>query len=282
MSLLRRIAQKEIGRSDQLYDLTYDLVKEIEEHVFSGDTSAVNIVDLAAQEEYLAVHSLNVTIMSLVMAYHNGFPNRVLEVGMGAMLHDVGMLFVDKSILQKEDPLEDEERQQIQSHVDAGLRILGGSPSWNAFSKVFILQHHERCDGSGYPRGFVCKDIHPVGRIAAIADTYSSLVYSRSFRKQMMPHQAIEIIMGMAGFELDFELVQSFCQLVVPYPVGTLVRLNNQMTAVVAAINKKVKTRPVLRLLTGPDGSAYNQIIELDLSDTKNQTIIIEEVISEG
>lgn len=281
MSLFRRVKQEQLTNSHELYDETFALVKEIEEHLFSGDTSSVNIVDLVSPEEYLVVHSLNVTVLSMIMAYHNGFPNRITEVGMGALLHDLGMLFIDQAILQKDGPLNDEERAQVRSHVDRSLKIIGASPSWNAFSKVFILQHHERCDGSGYPRGLLCKDIHPVGRIAAIADVYSSLVYPRSFRQGMMPHQAMEMIMGMAGFELDYHLVESFCQLLVPYPVGTLVRLDDGTTAVVAAINKNVKTRPVLRLLTGPDGVAMKEVVELDLADPKNQTIIIAGVVPE-
>lgn len=133
-------------------------------------------------------------------------------------------------------------------------------------------QHHERLNGSGYPRGLIGNDIHTYGKIIAIADVYDAVTSNRVYRKAMLPHEGLEILYGGAISEFEKRFVEAFKRSVAVYPNGLTIELSDGRTGVVIRQNKHICDRPVVRIL-----KEHNEIVnnpyEVDLS--KNIQIMI-------
>ena len=110
-------------------------------------------------------------------------------------------------------------------------------------------QHHEKCDGKGYPRRLAGEEIHEYARITSIADVYDALTSERSYRSAMLPHEAYEIMQAGSGTQFDPEILKVFLQQVAVYPVGAFVELNNGEIGVVIQVSRYMPTRPKVRIV---------------------------------
>ena len=128
-------------------------------------------------------HCVNVTVYSLALANQLAMDTEGLtDLGLGALLHDAGMTRVDESILQKSGPLTDEEMRRVRMHPEWGLQMLRDAELAPSVLEV-IHQHHERCDGSGYPQGLVANEMHPFARVVSMIDVFDALTTSSPFRQ---------------------------------------------------------------------------------------------------
>lgn len=213
------------------------------------------------EQEYLFAHSVRVAALSVLLGLHSGLdPKELTVLGMGAILHDVGKVRVPQPILIKEGPLTEEERALIQLHPTHGFEILRRHRELDRRAVHVAYQHHERWDGSGYPRGLKGEAIHRFARLAAVADVFDALTSQRPYRGAWPVHRALALIEEEAGRSFDPAVVRTFLARVAPYPVGTLVRLNTGEEARVVGLNAIAPARPVVRIW---NGSA--QGTELDL-----------------
>lgn len=133
------------------------------------------------------------------------------ELQKAALLHDIGYATLDESILLKEGSLTDSDRNEVKRHAEAGYQILR---SVNKMAKVseYVLAHHERWDGKGYPRGLKGEEIPLQSRIISVADVYNSMVSNRPFRKALSENEAIEEIKNNEGTQFDPKVVKAFLQ----------------------------------------------------------------------
>lgn len=138
-------------------------------------------------------------------------PGAMNDLHRSALLHDIGKIGIPMSILNKESRLAPEERRQIQTHPDIGVRILSPIKAYEHLLPI-IHQHHERFDGKGYPLGLRAEQIHASARIVAVADTYDALVSDRPYRRGMPVEEAIDLIKQLAGSQLDPVVVDAFVQ----------------------------------------------------------------------
>jgi putative nucleotidyltransferase with HDIG domain len=208
------------------------------------------------KDNYLIQHSLGVTILSLVLGKTLGFNQKELkDLGMGAIVHDIGEVTIPEEILFKASRLTDEEYEIMKTHTNNGFNILRDM-QFPLLASHCAFQHHERLDGSGYPRGLKAKDIHKFGKVIAIADTFDALTHDRVYRKAMLPHEAIEILfVDAAKDQFDIEYVNTFKNIVSVYPNGLSVKLSNGLSGVVVQQNPKSSSRPFVRVLTDQEGN---------------------------
>ncbi|MBN2022817.1 MAG: HD domain-containing protein [Pirellulales bacterium] len=175
-----------------------------------GDVVVQDLLGLLDYDNQLYTHSLNVAACSLLLAQGLGIrdPGELQSLAVGALLHDVGKRHVVLSILKKPGPLNARQRKEIQNHPTTGFRDLmrRGELSWP--QAMMVYQHHERCDGSGYPVGVVGDEIHPWARLCAVADVYCALTSDTPYRKQKPVHQALDILDDEAEASLDKEMVR--------------------------------------------------------------------------
>jgi len=224
-------------------------VESIVDELFNNRDVMVNMLDLSSYDNYTCSHSLNVAVLSIVLAMGMGFPrSETVGIGAGAILHDIGKVFVNKSILQKNGSLTDEEFAIIKKHPKDGYDYISKRYHIPLRHCDTILDHHEKFDGSGYPNGKKGTDISLFGRICAVADVYDALASKRPYREAIAPCECVEYIMGGADTLFDPKVVDIFSQRIAPYPVGTSVKLSNGWVGLVVENYISYSLRPKLRI----------------------------------
>ncbi|WP_332888672.1 HD-GYP domain-containing protein [Salipaludibacillus keqinensis] len=249
------------------------IVKEILSEIQSNKEAVSMLSDVISYDSYVFHHSLNVTVYSLALGQKMGLTDPQLhELGLGAMLHDIGKMSIPIEILNKQEKLSDEEFDQIQSHATVGFEMLRKSHTLSLLTAHCAFQHHERIDGSGYPRNISGDDIHFYAKIIGIADVFDAVTSNRVYRRAMLPHEGMELLYSGAGTLFDKDAVDLFSKIVAIYPVGLEVKLSDGREGVVAQNNKNLPSRPVIRVLM-----EENQLpceYDLDLATELNVTIV--------
>lgn len=256
-----------------------DLAERLIMQVLSKDECLINIVDIKDHDTYTYTHSMYVGILSVLVGIQLGYGRTALtELAMCGLLHDTGKLDIPIDIINKPDKLTDDEFEIIKTHPTKAIVRL--SPCCQLSGKVLagIGSHHEKVNGTGYPRGLMGDNIPIYGRILALADVYDSLTSCRPYRTAWASSDAIEYMMGCADTHFDHALLQAFLKTVSAYPVGCIVQLSDGRTAVVVKNSTENILRPKVRLLT-PE----NQLgIEVDLAqDFDSLNVIISGTLSE-
>jgi len=228
-------------------------VDKIIDEILTNDFILLNLQDIKSFDNYIFSHSLSVTLLSILMGKNLGYNKRFLrDMGIGCMLHDIGKLDISKEILEKPERLTEEEYEIVKFHTNYGYRrIIDQDEGLPATSAHVALEHHERLNGSGYPRGLKGEEIHIFSRIASIADVYDAMTSDRIYRPAYPPHEAVEFIMGGSGSLFEYNLVKSFLKSIAPYPVGDIVLLNTQEVGIVVDVNRDFPLRPVVRVIEG-------------------------------
>lgn len=234
------------------------------------------LTDVCSHDQYTFQHSLNVTIYTLAIASELSFTDQqLIEIGLGAILHDVGKIMVPYNVLAKPDKLTDEEFETIKKHPVDGFNLLRKMEGIPLLCAHCAYQHHERLNGSGYPRGIDEKDIHLYAKIIGIADVFDALTSDRAYRKAMLPHIAMELIYSGAGTLFDYDLVTIFRNTISIYPIGITVKLSNGMTGIVVDQNNQLPSRPIIRILKDQYGNEVSELKEIDLAT--ELSVVIEE-----
>ncbi len=186
----------------------YMLINDLKE-LFSGTIMAI-IEALDAKDSFTLGRSRRVTFYSLKIAKALGLSEKeVSQIELAGLLHDIGMIGVSDDILNKTEPLTEEEFQAVKEHVNHGVKILTDIKQLKDVVEI-IKYHHERYDGSGYPLGLVGEDI-PIGaRIIALGDTYDSMISSRAYREALKPQEALEKIKTLSYSQFDPKVVEAF------------------------------------------------------------------------
>ncbi len=255
---------KEIGYAAE------DMVDEL----IANRDLMVNMVDIKSFDNYTFHHSVNVAVLSIIMGISlNLNKNELYKLAMGALLHDVGKVFINQDLLNKQEPLTGEEFKIMQSHSINGYRYVKSNFNVPVKSYIAVLDHHEKYDGTGYPNNKVGEDISLFGRIIAIADVYDALTSDRPYKKSSLPANVIEYIMGAPGSQFDFDLVNIFLKKVAAYPVGTCVKLNNGVIGIVVENYSDSSTRPKIRVLNSPSKKDIYVNLRDDMNNN-NLTIV--------
>lgn len=251
------------------------IVNIIEDLLYSFDILS-NLNDIMGYDEYTYHHSVNTTVLALVLGMGKGYNHsRLLELGMGVLMHDIGKTNVPKEILNTKGSLKKEEFEQIQKHSAYGYEYIKSNHDFSLHSAHVALQHHEKWMGGGYPRGLKGNDIHEFGRIAAVADVYDALISKRPYRDALEPYQAYEYIIAQSGFQFDPEIVKIFSKHVAVYPTGTGVELSNGLRGNVIKQNQSLPNRPVVRAVFNGN-QPIEEFLDFDLS--KHLSLMITKV----
>ncbi|WP_040949055.1 HD-GYP domain-containing protein [Gorillibacterium massiliense] len=251
-----------------------DMIKLIMDELQAKPNSMINLTHIFSKDSYLYHHSVNVAITCITMGMSIGLNQpQLIDLGLGAILHDIGKVSVPSSILNKPGPLNAEEWEVMMEHPRTGFDILRKNDEISLLGAHIALQHHEKEDGSGYPRKMTGEDIHLYGKIAAIADVYEALTASRPYKPPLPPHEAIEYIMGNGGHHFNYEMVKVFCRRMSPYPIGSTVHLSTGETGIVTEVNPEHPLRPILRIIKNENQEPLTVPFDLDLR--KRLTVLV-------
>lgn len=270
---------KDIQQTENAYLLSSQqneigmVVKDILNEINDYDEAISLLADILIADDYTFQHSINVTIYSLAIGKKLDFSEaELLDLGTGAMLHDLGKIFIDKDILKKSGKLTYEEFEVIKSHTQLGFDFIRKKTNLPTVIAHCAFQHHERLDGSGYPRNLREDQIHKYAKVIAIADVFDAVTSHRIYREAMLPHEGLEILYAGVVDLFDQQMVEAFRDSVIAYPTGLTVQLNDGRIGVVVRQNK-VCDRPVL-LITEENNQELRSPYELDLSKDVHVTIV--------
>ncbi|HEU4965670.1 MAG TPA: HD domain-containing phosphohydrolase, partial [Bacilli bacterium] len=172
----RTVANPRLGREfrQAFEDILYDLQ--------ANKQAMIHLSNIYSTDNYLYSHSVNVGIYSAALGMALGLKrDELIDLGIGAMLHDIGKTQIPMEILMKPGKLTDEEYETMKDHSSLGYLMLKDQPDIPLLSAHCALQHHERLDGTGYPRGLKDSEIHLYGQIVGIADVYDALTTNRVY-----------------------------------------------------------------------------------------------------
>ena len=234
------------------------VTKNIVSEITTNKNAAINMNDLKLYDDYTYYHSVNVAVITIVLGIALGLSNTNLyKLGLGALLHDIGKVFVPKEIIDKRGKLTDEEFEKVKEHCLIGSDYLRNKWEVSVESNLCVLTHHEKFDGSGYPNNLTAERIPQFGKIITIADVYDAITSDRPYRGALSPSDAMEFIMGGSGTLFDPKIVDVFISKIAPYPIGVCVLLSNGLKGVVVENNLKCGLRPKVQIFTDNNETIY-------------------------
>jgi HD-GYP domain-containing protein (c-di-GMP phosphodiesterase class II) len=211
-------------------------------------------------------HGLQVSVYLTSFGRHLGFPKAQLsQLAQIGLLLDIGKMRLPRAILDKQGRLTDDEFEAAKKHVELGLAILDDSGGFDPAILHGIEQHHERMNGSGYPKGLAGDEIAIFGRMAGIVDCFAALTNHRPYAAAVSSYEALRNITAWGGDFFHEPLVQQFVSSVGVFPVGSLIELSTGEVAVVVEHSKVRRLRPRVLVVTGPDKTpaAYPTMVDL-------------------
>ncbi len=215
------------------------------QHFLEDSDSTLHLMRMAAKEEALYYHSMNVAVLSMMLGKEVGVKAEDMKIlCQGALFHDIGKSRIDRKVLLKEKGLTKPELDFLQLHPKYGVDILAPSESFPRLGLVIVYQHHEACDGSGYPKGSTAPQIHLLSKLVSIANVYDNLCNRRKVDDSLTPYEALSQIFSKQKAAFDEKLLSSFISCLGIYPPGTVVQLSNASIGMVISVNPKNQLKP--------------------------------------
>lgn len=169
------------------------------------------ILDLKRGGDYLYQHALNVASYSILIGHRLQYHQlKLVDLATAALLHDFGKQFISKEILEKETPLNEQEKYELRQHPIQGFKYLGRQCQFKATITVVAMQHHEHYDGSGYPNGISGSEIHEYSRIVAVANFFDVYTSDRPWRRLHSITDAVQYINSQRGKAFDSQIADHF------------------------------------------------------------------------
>jgi HD-GYP domain-containing protein (c-di-GMP phosphodiesterase class II) len=262
----------------------YRDVEALLTEILHGEAAA-GLDSLKSHNEYTFQHSVDVAVLGALVGRRLAMPHdRLRELALGCLLHDIGKTYIDRAILDKPGPLDASEFEIVQEHPRMGYELVRRMPCASLLPAHVAYQHHEQQGGRGYPRGLVGSNsvagrthherigagqMLLIAEIGAVADVYSALSSDRPYRAALPPDEVGALLGQMAGTHLNREIVETLRRIVPSYPVGHWVEVTTGARrgwrGVVSEVRAVDVDRPVVRLLLDADGEPLSHPDELDL-----------------
>ena len=230
-------------------DRVVNLARNIVDQVLKNESGLTALASIKTYDEYTFQHCVNLSILSLALGSRIGLNReQLVELGICAILHDMGKIFVPMELMRKPGKLDDGEWALMEKHPVDGARVLAVQPGLPLLAPVVAFEHHLKNDLSGYPRGSRRKGLSLYSSAVAVADTYDALTTSRPYREPLSPKQALEVLRESGETDYEPRLLERFTEVLGPHPVGSCVRLGDGRVAVVT----RMDSRPPFGLCVAP------------------------------
>ncbi len=255
-------------RDDKKLDVqrTKEVVSNMTESILRNPNAFLWMRMLKDKDSYTYSHCMDSSALAIAFGRYMGLSRAELEdLGMGALLSDVGKMQVPPELLNKPGKLTEKEFELVKKHVEYSVRIMQKSGGLSKSAIATAATHHERFDGSGYPRGLKGREIPVLGRMAAIVDCYDAITSDRPYRRPISANEAVRRLYEWRGSAFQGELVEQFIQTLGTYPTGSIVELNTGQVGIVVSQNRLRRLRPKIMLVLDARKNKYNFAPMLDL-----------------
>lgn len=255
-----------------------EIVNDIVASVFRNENAMTILTRIKDKHSYHWRHMINCAIFAAVFAKYLDYEKPVvLEFAMGALLHDLGQTKIPQGILSKPGKVTGAEMAVIKKHVAQSFGLVKNEKGITSLMLDMIVNHHERLDGSGYPRGVNAKDLSRPARIMAIVDVYDAMTADRLHQDGDEPINVLRYLLANKKM-FDGELVQLFIKCLGVHPVGTIVKLTNERLALVLEGNNENPIKPKVKLFYNAKHNHYVTPKDIDLSDESEELKILASV----
>jgi HD-GYP domain-containing protein (c-di-GMP phosphodiesterase class II) len=227
-----------------------DVVRDNVKQVLENEDAMLMMTLLKNKDDTKAEHSLNVSILSIGFARYVGYDESKLDdIGMGALLHDIGQVKIDTKLITKAGRLNQNEMAEMCNHPKYAFEILQSKSGLSPSCIDIAINHHERLQGQGYPRGLTAEKISQNVRLVSIVDVFESLTSPQVYRRSLSVVDAYKILMSGKGTHYDEKLVLKFIEWRGIYPPGSIVEMENGEVGIVIGSNRKFKLKPKVLLV---------------------------------
>jgi putative nucleotidyltransferase with HDIG domain len=260
---IKNINQNIFSQPQRAYDDAFELVQQMLDSLLTDKDVAIHLMNDKSAGEDIYFHSLNVAVLSMMLAKELGMSAKEIEeLGMGSLFHDIGKIEIPDRIVRKTEPLTRPEESFMQLHGQYGEAI-GKKVGLPKEVIAIIVQHHEYLDGSGYPARLKGEQISKLARIVSIVNAYDNLCNRPNVNDSLSPSKALSFMFAHQRALFDPTALSVFIRCLGVYPPGTIVRLSNGMTGLVVSVNSSKPLRPSV-LVYDPD-VPKNEAMILDL-----------------
>lgn len=229
-------------------------IGQMEQSILRNPDAFMWLRQLRKKDSYSYTHCIDCSALAVAFGRQLGLPQeQIRDLTIGALLFDIGKTKVPEKLLTKPAKLSEEEFSTVKMHVEFSLGIVDSDAGISPQTRAMIASHHERFDGTGYPKRLKGGEIPLLGRIAAIVDFYDAVTSDRPYSPAMSPHDAIKYLYKFRNTHYQDELIEQFIQTIGAYPVGTLVQLSSGEVAIVIGQNQIRRLLPKIIVILDAD-----------------------------
>lgn len=244
-------------------------VDPVIESVLRNQDAMIWLQSMRGKGEYIFSRSVACAVWGVIFGRHLGLDRATLtQLALGGLLLDLGKVKLPDELLTRSGPLNEDEMGLVRRHVDAGVEMLEQSGQFDSAIVEMVRTHHERYNGTGYPRGLKGTEIPPLGKIAGILDTFVAMTSQRPYADAMSTYDVMRHLGELADVEFQGELVEQFIQAIGMFPTGSLVELSTGEVAIVTRQNRVRRLRPEVMVVTAPDKQMLDQFRRVNLRST--------------
>ncbi len=273
--ILDKAAKDETIKADEIREM----VEKLMDRIALGAEELIWFVTKSTPDNYLYAHLVNVCILSIEIGLEVGYnKSKLSELGIAALLHDVGMIKVI-SIAQQSRGLRTEEYTEIKKHPLQGAEILERVRGLSTQAISVVQQQHERMNGKGYPRGLKSGEINEYAQIVAIVDVYEAMTHERPYRKRMLPYEALRGILASKDL-FNLKMLKILLNKISVYPIGSWVELNTGEIGRVVKIDSNAPLRPTVNIIFNREEKRLEEAKSVNL--TMHITLYIKRPLDES
>lgn len=250
-----------------------ELASEITDSIIRNEYAITMLTRIRSQSTYQWEHAINCSVLLCGFSLYLGLKKETAQqIALGGMLKDVGMAKVPPGIIQNPAAISDFDMKAVKNHVKWGLEANKKDGLNNKIVTDMVVNHHERLDGSGYPRGIAKNSLSKLARMTAIVDVYDAFTGDKPYKPGEPPISALRYLMSNKHL-FDQDLVQQFVKYLGIHPVGSVVKLSNDKLAIVTQGNRKNPVKPQVKTFYNLKHNRYTTSTDCDLAEEDHKII---------
>ena len=243
------------------------LIEEISDSVSRNPSALISLARLKTADDYTYMHSVAVCALMIALSRQLGLDEtKTRALGLAGLLHDLGKAAMPMDVLNKPGKLTDKEFAIIKTHPEHGHRMLRDNPGVDTIALDVVLNHHEKTNGSGYPKGLKDDEISLYAKMGAVCDVYDAITSNRPYKAGWDPAESLRKMAEWANGHFDPTVFQAFVKSLGIYPIGSLVRLESGRLGIVVEQSEKSLLTPRVKVFFSTKANARIRTDIIDLS----------------
>ncbi|XAW89299.1 HD-GYP domain-containing protein [Vibrio sp. CDRSL-10 TSBA] len=276
LARMRAVMNKIRNRPQDAVDEAKQLVDDVVDKLLSEDSVTLHLMNSKSEFEDIYFHSLNVSVIAMMIGKNKGFPaDKLKELAFACLFHDIGKIRVPSAIVRKPTPLSEPEKNYLKLHTKYGQELAANIEDFPASAMRVIEQHHELNDGSGYPQGYKEEEIDELAQVVAVANAFDNLCHPNVVAEQKIPYIALSHLYKNCRHLYNHENLNIMVKFMGVFPPGTVVQLSNDMVGLVISVNAKHLLFPNVLIYDPSVPRTQAPIIDLANKDIKIVSAIL-------